>query len=261
MRRRILFSGGGVTLSSYSETVEPNASSISITAYANGQPITDATSSMLTKDGSKITSATINSSGVITMSYTRNTSTSYSQTGWIKFTYKEQTVQFNLTQSRDYVTSTSTSSTRTETREVITNVNYNGFGHLELMRSECISQGQPSYVTFENSTGTINTEYYHYKYTYYKSGNSTSVRVTERETQTPSTTLTAKFVSDQVYDDLVVGQTYSGTFYLGSDSVSASAKITKKIVHVGGCWTDATITHNGSIIGEFSDIYMTGCVD
>ena len=95
-----------LTLSSYSRTVEPNASYVSVTAYANGVAITDGTSSMITYDGGKITSCTINSSGVITIRYNSNTNTSYTQSGWMKFTYQGQTVQFDLTQKADYVSST-----------------------------------------------------------------------------------------------------------------------------------------------------------
>ena len=251
MRRRSILSSGGVkvTLSSYSQTVEPNASSITITAYANGQPITDATSSMLTKDGSKITSATINSNGVITISYNRNTSTSSSKTGWVKFTYKEQTVQFNLTQRNDYVTSTSTSSTYSDSREVVTNVNYDSFYRILLIPIE-YDCGYPSTVRFTNCDGTIYTTSYYYLYTYYKSGNSTSKKVTE-ETQTQSTSLTASFESSQTYG-LVVGQTYTGTFYFGSDSVSATVTVTRDDgLHYP--YGDITITHNGSIVAKMTN--------
>ena len=115
-----------ITLSSYSRTVEPNASSIAVTAYTDGVAITDGTSSMLTYDGSKITSCTISSSGVITMRYNRNTSTSSTKSGWMKFTYQGQTKQFNLTQKADYVTGTSQSTTtsRTDTIISINNADY-----------------------------------------------------------------------------------------------------------------------------------------
>ena len=254
MRRRNLLTVGGVkvTLSSYSQTVEPNASSISITAYANGTPITDATSSMLTKDGSKVTSTTINSSGVITISYNRNTSTSSSKSGWIKFTYKEQTVQFNLTQSKDYVTSTSISSTYTNSRNVVTTVNYNGYNGVALMPASYCK----SYVDFRNCTGTTYTTYYHYLYAYYKSGNYTTTEVTERETQTPSTSLYATFTSSTTYN-LVVGKTYTGTFYFGSDKVSATVTITRTDEKYDyWFYGNVIIAHNGSIVVERSDEYI-----
>jgi len=115
LRNRILISGTKqlqLTLGSYSYSATPASGSTTVYAYYGGVPITDLTSSMVSKSGN-MSSVSVNSSGKITMSYAKNTSTTSTKTGTMTLTYQGQTVTFTITQAKDYVAST-TSSTSTE---------------------------------------------------------------------------------------------------------------------------------------------------
>ena len=98
-----------LTLSSNSYSATPATGSTTVTAYYGGLPITDLTSSMVSKSGN-MSSVTVNSSGVITMRYYSNTSTASTVTSTMTITYSGQTKTFTITQAKDYKTGTTTSS-------------------------------------------------------------------------------------------------------------------------------------------------------
>ena len=107
MRRRILNTGITVlpvTLSSYSYySATPVSGTTTVTAYYGGVKITDLTTSMITKGGN-MSSVSVSSSGVITMNYYRNTSTSSTKSSTMTLTYQGQSVTFTITQAKDYET-------------------------------------------------------------------------------------------------------------------------------------------------------------
>ena len=111
LRNRILISGTKqlqLTLGSYSYSATPASGSTTVYAYYGGVPITDLTSSMVSKSGN-MSSVSVNSSGRITMSYAKNTSTTSTKTSTMTLTYQGQTKTFTITQAKDYVTNTTTS--------------------------------------------------------------------------------------------------------------------------------------------------------
>lgn len=112
LRRRVLDTGSSkeLTLSSYSYEATPASGSATVTAYYGEEPITDLTASLITTSS---LNATVNSSGVITMSYGSNTSTYSTITRTMTLTYKGQTVTFIITQAKDYVTEQYNSETNT----------------------------------------------------------------------------------------------------------------------------------------------------
>ena len=108
LRRRVLkktISILPVTLSSYSYSATPASGTKTVTAYYGGVPISDLTSSMVSKSGN-MSSVSVNSSGQITMSYYSNTSTSSTATSTMTLTYQGQTKTFTITQAKDYAVST-----------------------------------------------------------------------------------------------------------------------------------------------------------
>ena len=261
-----------LTLSSYSQTVEPNASSITVTAYADGVAITDGTSSMLTYDGSKITSCSINSSGVITMSYNSNTSTSSTKSGWMKFTYQGQTKQFNLTQRADYVTRTTTSSTHTSSSKTVTSYSTT-ISDANVADRDCKQYGYYTGFWLTNCTGYTTTTYYHYVNTYYASGNHTRATVTDSTGRTDNVIMTVFFVNTNLYYSgslPSVGSTYSGTFYASyawggnvDYSKSATASITVTSVNSSKYegTSDVTATIQGNTIsasGQYTEFSCPG---
>ena len=161
MRRRIIenaYRALPVTLSATSYTATPASGTQTVIAYYGGVPITDLTSSMVSKSGN-MSSVSVNSSGVITMRYNANYDTSNSKTSIMTLTYEGQTVTFTITQPKDYVTGTTSYS------DVDANASYITF--------------DSSSVSYNTSTlamtGTLNFPYHiernENNYTVYASGN------------------------------------------------------------------------------------------
>ena len=99
-------------LSSYSYNATPASGSTTVYAYYGGVPINNLTSSMVTYSGN-MSSVSVNSNGVITMSYNSNTSTTSTATSKMTLTYQGQTKTFTITQAKDYKTDTTTSTSKT----------------------------------------------------------------------------------------------------------------------------------------------------
>ena len=259
-----------VTLSSYSQTVEPNSSSITVTARLNGAAITDGTSSMLTYDGSVVTSCTISSSGVITMRYGSNTSISSTKSGWMKFTYQGQTKQFNLTQKADYVTNTS-ATTSSETKTYV-----NSISNVSSLLRNCQINGYYATVKFSGG-GYTQTKSRVTTRTYYKSGN-VSVQTSDEKTTTASTSFSNSYIYfNQATMNINIGQTSSQSFYtddrnypayykrLNNGSLSLTVTVNSKVddnIH-DGCYNyyNASISwsHNGVSGTNSSGHYGTEC--
>jgi len=186
MRRRILNTGITVlpvTLSSYSYSATPASGTRTVTAYYGGVAITDLTTSMLTKGGN-MSSVSVSSSGVITMSYSRNTSTYSTKSSTMTLTYQGQTVTFTITQAKDYVTSTTEMSKTQSTTYEMSGSPYPYNGVLNYHKDTCtpFNNNIDIFVKIPTVTKNVTTCYYDRKY--YASGNVVDGSCKRTETNT-----------------------------------------------------------------------------
>ena len=111
-RRELLGSAAGVLeLSETSFTPTAAAQTLTATATYNGNAITDLSSSMIIYDGNLISSVSVSEGdNTISISISANSSDSNTRTGTVQLNYKGQTKTITITQAKDAIKRTSSSS-------------------------------------------------------------------------------------------------------------------------------------------------------